>query len=118
MAVKKVVADKNLIARCGLYCGACGSYLKERCQGCVKNEKATWCKVRQCTMSHNYQSCADCGVAEAADCKMLNNTVSKLFALIFGSNRPGAIEMIKRAGYEGFAVAMAEQKKMTPRRGA
>ena len=50
----------ELVARCGLYCGACGSYLKGRCPGCRENVKATWCKVRACCGEHSYASCADC----------------------------------------------------------
>jgi hypothetical protein len=117
--MKEVVADKNMIAFCGLYCGACGSYLKGKCLGCQKNAKATWCAVRKCNLEHKYASCADCTiVASPADCKMLNNMVAKMFALFLGSNRNGAIEMIKRAGYEGFAKEMTGQKRMTPKKTA
>ena len=36
--------DRNpeKIAFCGLYCGACRQYLKEKCPGCRKNEKAKY----------------------------------------------------------------------------
>lgn len=45
--MKQVVADPNLVAYCGLYCGACGAYLKERCPGCHSNAKATPRRWRQ-----------------------------------------------------------------------
>lgn len=40
--MKEIEADKNLIAACGLYCGACRKYLSAKCYGCHNNEKATW----------------------------------------------------------------------------
>ena len=43
---KEIITDKNLVAYCGLYCGACRSYLKRKCQACKDNEKASWCKVK------------------------------------------------------------------------
>ena len=43
--MKEIVADTNLIGYCGLYCGACKRYLKDKCPGCHKNEKAAWCKT-------------------------------------------------------------------------
>ena len=43
--MKEIVADPKLVAYCGLYCGACGAYLRGRCPGCIENYKATWCKV-------------------------------------------------------------------------
>jgi hypothetical protein len=46
--MKTVVADAGLVGYCALYCGACGSYLKDRCPGCHENQRATWCKVREC----------------------------------------------------------------------
>ena len=46
--MKNIESDKELIAACGLYCGACRKYLAERCPGCRLNEKAAWCKIRSC----------------------------------------------------------------------
>jgi hypothetical protein len=59
--MKTVVAEKNLIAFCGFYCGACGAYLKQKCPGCRENAKAGWCKIRACNLENNYQSCAELG---------------------------------------------------------
>jgi len=33
--MKEIIADEKLVAKCGLYCGACGAYLKGRCPGCA-----------------------------------------------------------------------------------
>jgi hypothetical protein len=40
--MKEVLVNKDLVAHCGLYCGACGAYLKGRCPGCHENVKAGW----------------------------------------------------------------------------
>ena len=50
--MKEIISDPKLVAFCGLYCGACKAYLKERCPGCHDNEKATWCKVRTCCLEN------------------------------------------------------------------
>lgn len=67
--MKVIENDPQLIAMCGLYCGACNSYLKGKCEGCVSNEKATWCNVRLCCIENKYKSWADCTQFEnVADC--------------------------------------------------
>jgi hypothetical protein len=108
----EIKADKNLIAFCGLYCGGCPQYLKEKCPGCVKNEKATWCQIRVCCLQNKYTSCAECkSYADINKCKKFNNIVSKIFAFIFRSNRKACIEKIKLIGPEKFAAEMAKIKK-------
>ena len=109
--MKSIVADKSLIAYCGLYCGACKKYLTESCPGCHENNKASWCKVRSCCIEHGYSSCADCTeFSNPADCKKFNNFFSKLFALIFKSDRAASISKIRESGYDGYAVFMASNK--------
>jgi hypothetical protein len=106
--MKPIVADKSLIAFCGLYCGACKKYLAGSCPGCHENEKATWCKVRYCSIEHGYASCADCTeFSNPMDCKKFNNFFSKLFALVFKSDRAACISKIKVSGYDGYAAFMA-----------
>jgi len=113
----QITAGKDLVAFCGLYCGACRSYLKNKCPGCARNEKAKWCKVRNCCLENKYVSCAGCGVAaDPADCKKLNNPISKLFALIFRSDRMACIRAIKHDGYETYAREMASKKTMSIKR--
>ena len=115
--MNQITADPNLVAYCGLYCGACGSYLKGKCPGCAKNEKAKWCKIRACCIGNTYASCADCGQAPGVlDCRKFNNFVSKLFALFMRSDRPACIRAIKEKGREAFAKDMADSKIMTIKR--
>jgi len=67
--MKPIVADVNLTAYCGLYCGGCGAYRRERCPGCHENKKRGWCKVRACCLENGYSTCADCRiVADPRDC--------------------------------------------------
>lgn len=94
------------IAACGLYCGACSRYLKGKCPGCLKYEKATWCKVRMCCLEHGRQSCADCTDAEPSRCPKFNGFMSKVFAVVFRSDRAGCIRRIREVGYEAFAAEM------------
>ena len=113
---KDLVADTNLIAFCGLYCGACRSYLNGKCSGCKDNVKATWCKVRQCGMENNFRSCADCTTVELMSCRKYNNFISKAFGFLFNSDRSACIAKINEIGYENFSVYMAENRQQTIKR--
>jgi len=110
---KEIIVDKNLIAYCGLYCGACTRYLKGKCPGCKENEKASWCKIRKCCIEHEFNSCADCHIMPLNDCKTYNNFMAKVFGFIFNSDRAACIARIKETNYEEFAKEMAEKKVMT-----
>jgi hypothetical protein len=113
-AMKEIVADAELVAYCGLYCGACGSYRQGRCPGCHENAKATWCKVRSCVIQHKYLSCADCAThREPMTCKYFNNVFAKFFALVFRSDRAACIRQIAQLGVRGHAENMAVLKQMT-----
>ena len=112
--MKSIVADPNLVARCGLYCGACKAYLKGKCPGCAENAKATWCKVKKCTFENNYTTCADCTQPGGyAACKEFNSFMAKIFAFIFRSDRGACIERIKEIGVEEFAAEMAGKEMQT-----
>jgi len=114
--MKEIVADKNLIAYCGLYCGACRSYLKGKCPGCRENEKATWCDIRKCCMENSYASCADCASIEPMKCKKYNTFISKVIGLLFNSDRNACLNRIKEIGYDEFAKEMTINKMQTIKR--
>jgi hypothetical protein len=115
--MRPIVADENLVAYCGLYCGACGAYLKEKCPGCRENTKATWCKVRTCCAGNGYGSCGDCReFSDARECGKVNNFVSRIFSLIFRSDRPAGIRFIREKGRKAFAEEMATRKTQTIKR--
>lgn len=107
MNTKEITVNKDLIAACGLYCGACKSYINGKCPGCRENTKASWCKTRQCCIENNIQSCADCTSVHYMECKKFNNGFSKLIGFILNSDRPACIKRIKDVGYEAFASEMA-----------
>lgn len=112
--MKEVTSNPDLVAYCGLYCGACRSYLREKCPGCHENEKAKWCKIRVCCIDNQYLSCADCKEYDNPnDCKMFNNFMAKIFSLIFRSDRPACIQQIKELGIQGYADNMAETKRQS-----
>ncbi|NLD98791.1 MAG: DUF3795 domain-containing protein [Fibrobacter sp.] len=107
--MNQTIADKKLVAYCGLYCGSCKSYKNNRCPGCGKNEKAAWCKIRSCCIENNHNSCANCMThTDPNTCRYFNNFMSKIFAFIFKSDRKACIEKIRAEGYEKYAQQMAE----------
>lgn len=117
MSVKEIKADSRNIAYCGLYCEACGKYMKGKCPGCAKNEKATWCGVRNCCIGNGFKSCADCRTfSDPFECKEFHNPISRVIGFIFRSDRRGCIEYIKNNGYDAFAKHMAGQGRMSMKR--
>ena len=115
--MKEIIADRALIAYCGLYCGSCKKYLNGSCPGCHENNKASWCKIRSCNLEHGYSCCADCkDFANPMECKKFNDFISRIFALIFKSDRAACIAKIKETGYEGFAKYMAENRLQSIKR--
>jgi len=115
--MKEIVADPSLVAYCGLYCGACGSYLKKRCPGCHENANASWCGVRRCCLESGIASCAQCAThADPNDCKKFNNFISKVFGFVFRSDRRAGILQIREEGLDGHARIMAESGRQTIRK--
>ncbi len=109
--------DLQLISYCGLYCGACSSYKKGKCPGCVANEKASWCKVRTCNMKKGINSCAECDeFDEVNDCKKFNNFISKAFGFFLNSDRRKGILYIRSQGREVFASHMIKTDRVSLKR--
>lgn len=102
---------KPLIAACGLFCESCRKFRKGACPGCRANAKAEkWCGVRRCCIEHGWQSCAECTLMPLAECKTFHSFVSKIFAVVFRSDREGCIERIRAIGAEAFAAEMRLEK--------
>ena len=115
--MKQVVSDIGLVAYCGLYCGACGAYLKERCPGCQANEKAKWCKVRACCIEREYLCCAECkDFADPKACAKYNNFISRVVGFVLRSNRAACIAQIRKLGLKVHADAMAAARTQTIKR--
>lgn len=110
--------EPQLVAFCGLYCGACGQYKRGKCPGCAKNEKAGWCKIRTCCQENGYATCAVCTrFTDVHDCGKFDNLLSRVFGLIFRSDRSANIARIKEIGIEAFANEMADRDRPGIRRG-
>ena len=116
--MKEIVADTALVARCGLYCGACRSYLKGKCPGCAANAQATWCKVRSCCAEHGRATCAECTESpEPRDCRKFHNPFSRLIGFVLRSDRRAGILRIREVGLPAFAAQMAASRRQAlPRR--
>lgn len=110
--------DPTLVARCGLYCGACRSFLKGKCPGCRENTKASWCRIRSCCGDLGIPTCAQCPqVSDPMGCTKFNNFISKVFGFVFRSDRGACIRQIKELGLEGHAARMAASRSQTIRKG-
>ena len=115
--MREIVANPDLIASCGLYCGACKAYLKEKCPGCAGATTRSWCPVRACCGEHGYKSCADCAeFADPMQCRKFNSFMSKLFSLVFRSDRAACIAAIKSMGAAPYAADMAGKRLQSIRR--
>jgi hypothetical protein len=116
--MKEISANPESVAYCGLYCGACRSYLKDKCPGCHGNEKATWCKLRTCCIEKGFLSCAECpDYGNVNDCEKFDNFIAKIFGFVFNSDRGACIRQIKEFGIEKHAAIMADRKSQSlPRR--
>ncbi len=113
--MNQIIATPDSIAACGLYCGACRKFLSGKCPGCKNNEKASWCKIRQCCISKGYHTCAECE-RDVRECKIYSNFISKVFALLFNSDRPACIDYIKDHGMAAFAEEMTCRRCQTIKR--
>jgi len=111
--MKEIQVNPDLISYCGLYCGACSKYLNDKCPGCLKNEKATWCKVRKCCAEKNIRSCADCTDPMPENCGEFNSFMSKVMSFIMNSDRLACNQKIRELGYEEYAKFMANEKNRT-----
>jgi len=112
-------ADVKLVAYCGLYCGSCRRYAgnQGRCAGCAENHKATWCKPRSCCIQNGHATCADCQEhTDPMDCGKLNNLLSRLFGVLFNSDRRANIEYLRANGTAAFAAEMAARGEPTFKR--
>lgn len=68
-------------------------------------------------MANEFASCADCReYTSPMDCKKYNNVISKLFGLLFRSDRAACIRQIKELGIDGHAECMAEKCSHTIKR--
>jgi hypothetical protein len=116
MSKSEQVTDKEqLIAYCGLYCGACPSFTSGKCDGCRSNSAKSavrykQCQVKLCCAENGFFTCADCTIyASTKDCKKYNPLLLRIASRIEGSDRSKAIEMIKAKGRAEFLAFMEDK---------
>ncbi len=107
-----ITYDVNLVASCGLYCGSCKKYMNKKCGGCIKNEKASWCKIRTCTIEQEITNCSECKLTSIQSCNKLNNTIGKVFKFIFKTDRLASLEYITQHGVELYVEKMCSLNQM------
>ena len=99
----------GLIAYCGLYCGACGKYVKELCPGCIDNKKTSLCAVKNCCINKKIASCAECAdFIDKSACLKLNGPVSKIIYFFTDSDRLKCLKMLSELGPKPYAGFMSE----------
>ncbi len=112
--MRSITADSNLVACCGLYCGACPAYLNEKCEGCQQSKRNGWCGVKKCAQEKGISTCAQCSqYPNPMDCKKFNNFISRMMGLVFNSNRAACVEEIRQMGLQIYAAKMADLRKQT-----
>ena len=52
--------DKELLGKCGYYCGQCPSFLDKECLGCVQVNASGVCYARDCVIQKELVSCGHC----------------------------------------------------------
>lgn len=109
--------ENGNVAYCGLYCGECSSFKKGKCPGCKENNKASWCKIRECCLTNGYASCAECTQVALNECKKFNNFFARAIEFVFRSDRKRSIYRIREVGNIAYAEEMRQLKRMSIKRG-
>lgn len=63
-----ITVKKQLLGKCGFYCGACPTYIQGRCRGCEKEHTAGDCFTRDCVKE---KKLSVCGACEAFPCETI-----------------------------------------------
>jgi hypothetical protein len=112
---EQITDNEQLIAYCGLYCGACPSFTSGKCDGCRSNSVKSAvvykaCQVRPCCVENRFFTCADCTIyASTKECKKYNPLLLKIASWVESSDRSKAIEMIKTKGRAEFSAFMEDK---------
>ena len=104
------------IAPCGLFCTNCRKFKVGKCKGCQIEPGFKACSIRKCCAEKGITLCARCPDFAAPrdfnECRKINNFIAKIFKLIFKSDRPAALAMIRDEGTEGFIADRTASGKM------
>ncbi|MDH7478344.1 MAG: DUF3795 domain-containing protein [Candidatus Bathyarchaeota archaeon] len=129
------MVNKNLVGRCGLYCGACaiyraykdnnGEYLaklaqhfkclseKVRCEGCMALTPECWgynCEIVQCLRNRGLEFCYQCSEYESETCEKFEN-LAKPYLEEDGVDMRANLERIRRGETEEWLIESEEKCK-------
>jgi hypothetical protein len=129
------LVNRDLVGRCGLYCGACGihraykdngEFLKRlaenfhcppekvRCEGCMALTPECWgndCKIVQCLRGKGLEFCYQCGNYEKDSCETFGKLAQR-YAKV-GVNVRANLERIKKGETEKW-LSESEKKYTCP----
>jgi len=133
---KFTLANRNLVGRCGLYCGACaiyraykdnGEYLerlakhfkcppeKVRCEGCTALTPECWgydCKIVQCLRNKGLQFCYQCNEYKNKTCEKFEK-LAMPYLEEDGVNLKANLERIRKGEVEEW-LRESEEKYRCP----
>jgi hypothetical protein len=133
---KLTLANRNLVGRCGLYCGACaiyraykdnGEYLerlakhfkcppeKVRCEGCTALTPECWgydCKIVQCLRNKGLQFCYQCNEYKNKTCEKFEK-LAMPYLEEDGVNLKANLERIRKGEVEEW-LRESEEKYRCP----
>jgi len=101
---------ENLVAACGLYCGACRKFKQGNCSGCQNQSGTSHCGIRPCVEERGYTTCAECDLM--IDCKIRNNLISRVFGFIFRTDKKAMLSYIQENGLKEYAERQEEKQSM------
>jgi hypothetical protein len=74
------------------------------------------CSIRRCCREKGIVTCAECEAFPAPrdyrECRKVNNLLSKLFALLFKSDRPAALALLRDQGRDAYLTLKRHSGKM------
>jgi len=127
------MVDRNLVGRCGLYCGACGIYRaykdngehlerlakhfkcppeKVRCEGCMALTPECWgndCKIIECLRNKGLEFCYQCNQYEDGSCEKFGKLAEGY--LEDGVNLRANLERVKKGETEEWLHESEEKYK-------
>ena len=128
------MVNKNLVGRCGLYCGACGIYRaykddgellenlaksfkcppeKVRCEGCMALTSECWgydCKIVECLRAKGLDFCYQCSEYEKGSCEKFEK-LAKSYLEDCGVDLRANLERIRKGEIEEWLLESQEKYK-------
>ena len=111
--MEKNLFEAALIAPCGLNCGVCYAYVREknRCPGC-RSEKLSSKYCKECVIKNCSKLSADglCGSCDTDPCKRLKGLHAR-YKLKYNTDLFDNIKIIQERGMEEFLRIESEKRK-------